>query len=99
MPFEILRASGRNGSLHCAEVRRAAGDDAMSNIYDSLPTSEDTQIWDIWLSSNYLPTVTVADELGILKSLSEAPCGYEELAERLGFDLRATKTTLRLLAA
>jgi acetylserotonin N-methyltransferase len=72
--------------------------DSTVTIYE-MPTSDDTPIWDVWLSSNYLPTVTAADELGILKSLEEAPAGYEELSERMGFDLRATKGTLRLLAA
>jgi hypothetical protein len=64
-----------------------------------MPSIPDLAIWDVWLSANYLPTVTAADEMGILASLNESPCAPDELAARLDFDRRATVTTLRLLAA
>ena len=69
------------------------------NIYDSMPTSDDKAVWDAWLSMHYLPAVTVADELGIFKSLLESPAGADELAKRMGFNDRATRATLRLLAS
>ena len=68
------------------------------NIYDSMPTSDDKAVWDAWLSMHYLPAVTVADELGIFKSLLESPAGADQLAKRMGFNDRATRATLRLLA-
>ena len=64
-----------------------------------LPPSDDTAIWDAWLSQHYLPSVTVADDLGVLESLHESPAGAVELAERLGLDRRTTIAVLRMLAA
>lgn len=64
-----------------------------------MPTSDDKSIWDTWLSIHYLPAVTVADELGIFKSLNQAPAGAIELADRLGFDHRTTIAVLRMLKA
>jgi hypothetical protein len=69
------------------------------NLYDSMPTSDDKAVWDAWLSMHYLPAVTVADELGIFKSLLETPAGADELSKRMGFNDRATRATLRLLAS
>jgi acetylserotonin N-methyltransferase len=68
------------------------------NPYE-MPTSDDTAIWDTWLSMHYLPTVTTADELGIFRSLLDAPASAGELAKRMGFNDRATRATLRLLAS
>jgi acetylserotonin N-methyltransferase len=67
--------------------------------YHELPTSDDSLIWDTWLSIHYLPAVTVADEMGIFRSLAESPAGGEDLATRLQFDRRTTVALLRLLAA
>jgi O-methyltransferase domain/Dimerisation domain len=64
-----------------------------------LPTSDDRLIWDTWLSIHNLPAVTVADELGIFRSLADAPTTADDLANRLGFDRRTTVALLRLLAA
>jgi hypothetical protein len=64
-----------------------------------LPTSDDRLIWDTWLSLHYLPAVTVADEMGIFRSLADDPTTAEHLATRLGFDRRTTVALLRLLAA
>jgi acetylserotonin N-methyltransferase len=68
------------------------------NAYE-MPTSGDGMIWDTWLSIHYLPAVTVADELGVFKSLHESPAGAIELADRLGFDHRYTIAVLRMLKA
>ena len=68
------------------------------NTYE-MPTSDDRLIWDTWLSIHYLPAVTVADELGIFKSLDETPAGAIELADRLSFDDRYTIAVLRMLKA
>src|SRR5690242_9051665 len=69
------------------------------NLYDSMPTSDDTLVWDAWLSMHYLPAITVADDLGIFKSLLDSPTGADELAKRMGFNDRAMRATLRLLAS
>jgi acetylserotonin N-methyltransferase len=63
------------------------------------PNAPDTLIWDIWMSQHHLPTVTVADELGIFVSLAETPATISELASRMGFDERATAAVLRLLTS
>jgi 3-hydroxy-5-methyl-1-naphthoate 3-O-methyltransferase len=53
------------------------------------PTTDDTRIWDIWESIFTLPVVTVADELGIFKALSEETLTTQELATQLHLDARA----------
>lgn len=53
------------------------------------PTSDDSKIWDIWESIFRLPVVTVSDELGIFKALSEEPLTTQELAAQLSLDARA----------
>ena len=63
------------------------------------PTSDDRQMWDLWLSGFYQGTIVAADDAGIFNALAERPAAIDELAKRLDLDLRATGTVLRLLAA
>src|SRR5262249_13095016 len=63
------------------------------------PTTDDRQIWDLWLSAVYPPAMAVADEVGVFESLSREPAAIEGLAARLDFDGRATGILLRLLAS
>ena len=63
------------------------------------PTSDDKQIWDLWLTGVYQGTIVAADDAGIFAALAERPATSDELAERLDFDTRATLIVLRLLAA
>lgn len=63
------------------------------------PTSDDRQIWDLWLTGLYQGTIVAADDAGIFAALAERPATIEELAGRLDFDARATGIVLRLLAA
>jgi acetylserotonin N-methyltransferase len=64
-----------------------------------LPTSDDRQIWDLWLTGVYQGTIVAADDAGIFGSLAERPATIDELAQRLDFDTRATGIVVRLLAA
>jgi hypothetical protein len=63
------------------------------------PTSDDRQIWDLWLTGLYQGTIVAADDAGIFGALAERPATIDELAQRLDFDPRATGIVLRLLAA
>ncbi|HUQ51409.1 MAG TPA: methyltransferase dimerization domain-containing protein, partial [Gammaproteobacteria bacterium] len=63
------------------------------------PTSDDKQIWDLWLTGLYQGTIVAADDAGIFEALAARPATIGELAQRLGFDTRATGIVLRLLAA
>ena len=64
-----------------------------------LPASEDRPIWDIWLSMYRLPAMAVADELGIFAALDSAPATAREIAQRHGFNRRATDVLLAMLSA
>jgi hypothetical protein len=63
------------------------------------PTVDDKLIWDIWLSSWRMPSVRVADELGIFDALALRPQTYQELASELDLSRRGLKALLPMLAA
>ncbi|MGC1459482.1 MAG: methyltransferase [Steroidobacteraceae bacterium] len=63
------------------------------------PTSDDTKIWDIWESIFTLPVVTVSDQLGIFKALSDETLTTQELAAQLGLDARALAILLAALCS
>lgn len=63
------------------------------------PSSDDRPIWDIWLSSLWLPSITVAVELGLFEALRESPATSEELARRLELNPRGTRLLLQLLVS
>jgi acetylserotonin N-methyltransferase len=63
------------------------------------PTADDRRMWDLWLSGLYQPAIVAAEEAGIFAALDAAPGTDVELAARLGFDERATRILVRLLAA
>jgi acetylserotonin N-methyltransferase len=63
------------------------------------PTSDDRQMWDLWLTGLYQGTIVAADDAGIFAALAERPATIDELAQRLDFDTRATGIVVRLLAA
>jgi hypothetical protein len=64
-----------------------------------LPAASDRLMWDIWLSMNQLPSLAVADELGVFAAVSAAPADASDIAQRLGLNRRATDVLLRMLAA
>jgi hypothetical protein len=63
------------------------------------PTTDDRQIWDVWLSMWWLPSVTVADELAIFDALASNPCAASDLARALDLDERGVMILLGMLAA
>jgi acetylserotonin N-methyltransferase len=68
------------------------------DIY-AAPTADDRRLWDLWLSGVHQPAIVAAEEAGVFSALAEAPATATEVAARLGFDERATRILLRLLAA
>ena len=62
------------------------------------PTRDDRAIWDLWTASYYLPTVTVADEVGTFAALSGQSLDTAQLAEALQVDARALQIHLGVLA-
>jgi acetylserotonin N-methyltransferase len=63
------------------------------------PTPDDRRLWDLWLSGVYQPSIVAAEQAGVFTALADAPATATELAARLGFDERATRVLVRLLAA
>jgi acetylserotonin N-methyltransferase len=63
------------------------------------PGADDRPIWDIWLSSLWMPVLTVASELGVFEALAEAPTTSADLGRRLELKAQATETLLRMLVA
>jgi 3-hydroxy-5-methyl-1-naphthoate 3-O-methyltransferase len=62
------------------------------------PTSDDRDLWDIWLRLYHFPCMTVAMEVGTLTALSGAALTTDALASQLGVDARALAIHLGLLA-
>jgi O-methyltransferase domain len=63
------------------------------------PATDDSRIWDLFLSSAYQSSVVAADDSGILAALSDEPATIQELAGKLDLDERATGILVRLLAS
>lgn len=63
------------------------------------PSTDDRPIWDIWLSSLWMPALTVATELGVYEALAETPTTSADLARRLELKPQGTETLLRMLVA
>ncbi len=64
-----------------------------------LPGSDTRDVWEIYLSPTWMPTLLVADKLGVLESIAAAPGSAAELSSRLGLNGRALSSVLALLAA
>ncbi len=64
-----------------------------------LPTTDDRPVWDLWLSSFWLPAVTAAVDIDVFESLAKAPASHTTLAKALGLSTRGTEILLPLLAA
>lgn len=63
------------------------------------PPVDDRLIWDLWLSTHYLPAMSVADEIGLFAALKDDALTLEELAAKLEANPRALSVHAALLAA
>jgi O-methyltransferase domain len=64
-----------------------------------VPSSDTRDVWEIYLSPTWLPTLLAADELGILASIADEPGSAGELAARLELNRRTLGAVLALLAS
>ena len=64
-----------------------------------MPPSDASILWESYLSPYWFPSLLVADELGILTSLAEAPAGVDELARRMDLSPRGVGAVLAMLAS
>src|SRR5690349_14574947 len=83
--WDILRHAGhwRIPALRLSSAQNREGY-RMSHLP---PTTDDRAIWDAWESMFRLPAMTVADEVGIFRALSDAPHTTEQLAADLGLEV------------
>ena len=63
------------------------------------PNCSDKLIWDIWLSSNHLPALTVADELGLFSFLEKEPASSLSIARKFFLSFRGTEALLGILTS
>jgi len=63
------------------------------------PVCDDHLIWETWLSRYYLPTLTVADQIGLFPFLAQSPATAEEVAAGLSLGLCGAETVLALVSA
>ncbi|MBI2993205.1 MAG: hypothetical protein HYY48_03400 [Gammaproteobacteria bacterium] len=64
-----------------------------------MPNTDDRPIWDVWLSSLWMPAVTAADELDLFDTISQNPGTVKDLIRHTGFSARGMEALFRLLAA
>jgi hypothetical protein len=64
-----------------------------------VPGSDTRDVWEIYLSPTWMPALLVADELGVLESIANAPGTTDEVSARLGLNGRALAAVLALLAS
>jgi acetylserotonin N-methyltransferase len=67
-------------------------------IFD-LPAANDTAIWDTWLSAWRMPSLAVADRLGLFETLNAEPAGADELAAMTRIPVEPLKALLPMLSA
>jgi len=64
-----------------------------------IPTTDDTPIWDTWLSAHRMPSLAVADKLGLFETLHAEPASADDLAARMGIGSEPLKALLPMLSA
>ena len=68
-------------------------------MIQGIPIGDDKPIWDLWLSSVWLPAVTAAHATGIFTALAVDPSDVETLAAKRKLNPRAVRTVLSMLAS
>ncbi len=63
------------------------------------PTVDDRPVWDVWLSAYQMPSLSVADELGVFEALNAEPADAEGLGARLKLNPESLKALLPMLSA
>jgi acetylserotonin N-methyltransferase len=63
------------------------------------PTCDDRLIWEISLSRYYLPTLAVANQIGLFRFLAQSPATVEDVAAGLSLGLRGAEVVLGLVCA
>ena len=64
-----------------------------------IPSSDDSLIWDIWLSMYHMPCVTAALEIGLFELIAKDPLSMPEFVDRSGLNERGIKALLRVLTS
>lgn len=64
-----------------------------------MPASDARLLWEAYLSPYWFPSLLVADELGVLSSLAQAPASAGELSGRMGLNERGVGALLPMLAS
>jgi len=68
-------------------------------VIQDTPIGDDKPIWDLWLSSVWLPTITAARATGMFTALAVEPSNADTLAANQKLNPRAVRTVLSLLAS
>jgi hypothetical protein len=63
------------------------------------PAVDDRLIWETWTSKYHLPTVAVADEIGLFPFLAESPATIDEVIAGLTLGRRGAEVLLGILSA
>jgi O-methyltransferase domain/Dimerisation domain len=63
------------------------------------PSCDDRRIWDLWLGFYHLPTLAVADELGVFAAVARGPVSCEGLAAELGLQPREAEAMAGVLVS
>ena len=64
-----------------------------------MPSADDTSVWDVWLSAYRMPSLAVADRLGLFEALHAEPAGADALAARMELRAEPLKALLPMLSA
>jgi len=67
--------------------------------HPALPTCTDQLLWDTWLSSFHLPTLTISDEIGLFPYLENRQASMDEIATKFNLSSRAAEAILVVLTS
>ncbi len=62
-----------------------------------VPSTSDQAIWNVWMAAFHAPTLAIADDLGVFRTLAAGPLDTRALADELAIELRATEAIVGLL--